>query len=233
MTTHKIRYDSHLDIGILALIRFISKVLLHCVQFYGWRAGNKTAHRRFKLKVNTLQPLNADSPFPKPLETISLVVLHKRRKSIEFEMNMLETEMITLKHTHIHTHERKRERATEAESSLIKVLYASLEVFYVCSSCFPPFALHHSLLTYRFADSFSLVLLISTQSHRRFGVFFRKWKRRANRTEPLSCNYLVAFLFYIRSKVYRSVVVVVFDFFYLCSVVCCLLLKSFEAITNV
>lgn len=55
-------------------------------------------------------------------------------------------------------------------------------------SCFPDFSPLLLLLL--------VFLLLNNQT-----ILFVKWKRRANRTKPLSCNYLVAFLFYIRSNI--------------------------------
>lgn len=99
-------------------------------------------------------------------------------------------------------HHKIEERTTEAESSLIKVLYASLEVFSFvipcsCSYWASHLSLSRSPLTALAIHSvawFHTVELI-------FRFYFVKWKRRANRTKPLSCSYLVAFLFYIRSTI--------------------------------
>lgn len=76
---------------------------------------------------------------------------------------------------------------------------------------------------------FLFFLLLNNQT-----ILFVKWKRRANRTKPLSCNYLVAFLFYIRSSIRSGccfflvlVVLLLLLLFLCCS------LQSLEAIMRV
>lgn len=127
MTTHKIRYDSHLDIDILALVLFMSSDFALCT--YLWMARRQTSIISTSNSGSTTlafqiegEHLTATHRFQNLLNKRSRrrCVLHKRRKSIEFEMNNPNKvcrglEMIT--HTHIRslkrTHQAREKKGSE------------------------------------------------------------------------------------------------------------------------
>lgn len=93
------------------------------------------------------------------------------------------------------------------------------------------------ILLFHCCDMISTIHTRCRRRRQRLFVSFRRfvnWKRRANRTEPLSCNYLVAFLFYIRSSIQIVLYSFIQPLFFLLFAFfgAMLLLKSFEAIIN-